>query len=154
MKTKGSKPVEHHDELDIIDSLGLTDDKPPVRLKHILLDRSSESDSSKEQLKNVLNGRMDEGNGEALFDAGLEDSGESMGFSKEEWELALERIRECVTDIKAEIRILMTRNLGSDMDIETSSKDQSCSGKLLIRRIPKDLDEVIETRIAVVGNGE
>lgn len=35
---------------------------------------------------------MDEGHGEALFDVGLEDSGESMGFSKDEWNFAYERL--------------------------------------------------------------
>ncbi|KAI9671377.1 MAG: hypothetical protein M1831_004286 [Alyxoria varia] len=151
-KTKGPKPVEHHEELDIIDSLGLSDDKPPVRLKHLLLDRGPEVDSSKEQLNGVLNGRVEEGYGEALFDVGLEDSGDSMGFSKEEWDLALERIRERCADIKAETRMLMTRNVGGHVDVETSPKDKSCSGKLLVRRIPTDMDDVIETRIAVVGN--
>ncbi len=84
--------TEDHAELDILDSLNLADDIPTIRLRHILLDNSDTGTESVKQLTNLLNGRMDEGHGEALFDVGLEDSGESMGFSKDEWNFAYERL--------------------------------------------------------------
>jgi len=41
------------------------------------------------------------------------------------------------------------------VDVDTTaSKDKSCSGKVMIRRHPDSVDDVIETRISVVGNGK
>lgn len=154
--TKTKTPViqEEHDELSIIDSLGLSDDAPPVRLKQILLDRGSNAAESTAQFKDVVSRRLDEGHGEALLDLGQEDSGESMGLTKEEWVHALERLTHVVKELKADHHILMTKNVGADTDVELAagSKDTSCTGKVMIRRIPEDVDDVIETRIAVVGN--
>ena len=76
-----------------------------------------------------------------------------MGFSKEEWEVALGRIRGCSDELGVDVSVLMTRNTGAETDIEASAKEKSCFGKVMLRTIPADVDEVIETRIAVVGNG-
>ncbi len=97
---------------------------------------------------------MDEGHGEALFDVGLEDSGESMGFSKDEWDFAYERLIATAKSLNAECRVLMTHNVGGEYEVGTEgARDKSCSGKLMVRRTPDGVDDVIETRIAVVGNG-
>ncbi|KAJ9618885.1 hypothetical protein H2203_008701 [Taxawa tesnikishii (nom. ined.)] len=74
--------TEEHAELDILDSLGLTDESTHVRLKHLLLDKGEDADESISLLTGVINGRLEEGHGEALFDLGLEDSGDPMGFTK------------------------------------------------------------------------
>jgi len=96
-----------------------------------------------------------EGHGEVLFDVGLEDNGESMGFTIENWEFALERIGIVCDQIKADYKILMTRNVGGDVDVgPRDAKDIGASGKIILRRRPEGVDAVIETRIAVVGNGE
>lgn len=95
-KANGAPAVpEHHDELDIIDSLGLSDDAPPVRLKHLLLDDSGVKDESISKLKEILLKRLDEGHGEAVVDVGLEDSGESMALTQPEYEAAFARIQVC-----------------------------------------------------------
>ena len=147
---------EHHDELDIIDSLGLSDDAPPVRLKQLLLDTSESKDERVAQLKeDILSKRLDEGFGEAIFDVGLEDSGESMGFTQSEYDAAFARIQSVAKSLEADVRILMTRNIpGSKHDIPHTAgvRDNSCSSKVLIRRSPRSIDNVIETRMAVVGN--
>lgn len=157
MTTKDSKTnaaIVEHAELDILDSLGLTDDTPHVRLKHLFLDQSPETaEASISQLKTVLSGRLDEGRGEALVDVGQEDNGDSMGFEKTDWDVAYERIALCAKALKAECRLLITRNVGGPSDVEVTGKDKSCTGKVMIRRIPQSVDDVIETRIAVVGNG-
>lgn len=100
--------------------------------------------------------RLIEGHGEALFDVGLEDNGDSMGFSKENWDFALERIGTVCEQLKADYKILMTRNVGGDGDIEVGprdAKEKGVSGKMILRQRPEKVDDVIETRIAVVGNG-
>jgi len=97
---------------------------------------------------------MLEGNGETLFDLGREDNGETMSFSTDQWDVALDRIRRAGAILQAECRILMTRNVGGPEDIEIpNEKDKSASGKIMIRQEPETPEDVIETRIAVVGNG-
>jgi GTPase len=101
----------------------------------------------------MVQSRIDEGRGETLFDLGLEDNGESMGFTKEQWEIALRRITEAASSIKAAVRVLLTFNVGGPEEAQTKNpKDSSSHGKLLIRQEPETAEEVIETRIAVVGN--
>lgn len=146
--------AEEHDELDIIDQLGLDDESATtVRLKHILLDQGASADESVALLSNHLNARLLEGHGEALFDLGLEDNGDPMGFSKDDWDFALARLEKAAADVNADFRVLMTRNIGGDVDVgPANAKDTSVSGKLIVRHRPESVDDVIETRIAVVGN--
>ncbi|KAI4214220.1 MAG: hypothetical protein LQ351_003305 [Letrouitia transgressa] len=145
--------TEHHAELDILDSLDLAETSVHVRLKKLLLDPSDESEDTLQQLEDVLQSRILEGNGEALFDLGQEDNGETMSFSKEQWDVALDRIRRASKLLRAECRVLLTRNVGGPEEVEKANeKDKSCTGKLLIRQTPKTTEDVIETRVAVVGN--
>ena len=120
-------------------------------MKSWLLDTSNEAPDL-QQLSGLLQSRIDEGHGEALFDLGLEDNGDSMGFTKEQWSLALGRITEAASLIKAAVNVLLTFNVGGDKESKTQTKEKACHGKLLIRQAPATAEEVIETRIAVVGN--
>ncbi|TID13020.1 putative elongation factor tu gtp binding domain-containing protein [Venturia nashicola] len=158
-KPAGVQPqpvLEEHDELAIIDQLGLAEETYTIRLKQVLLDDGPETrEDSIKQFREYVVGRLDEGNGEYMFDLGLEDNGESMGFGKKEWDFALQRLNTCTDEVEADCRVLMTRNIeGSEVEIgpRDGGKDISCSGKLMVRRRPKNVDDVIETRIAVVGN--
>jgi len=146
--------TEDHAELDIIDQLGLSDTPHQVRLKDWLLDQSEDvGTTSLPPLTDLVQTRIDEGHGETLFDLGLEDNGESMGLAKEQWDRALARITEAAHSLKADVRVLLTYNVGGAEEAQTQNpKDPSCHGKLLIRQSPATAEEVIETRIAVVGN--
>ena len=149
-----SVTTEDHAELDILDSLNLSETSAHVKLKDLLLDTTEDADDTLQQLSNVLQSRILEGHGEALFDLGQEDNGESMGLSKEQWDAALDRIRRATTILKADYRILMTRNVGGDEEVgPINEKDKSATGKIMIRQKPETVEDVIETRIAVVGNG-
>ncbi|KAL8908150.1 MAG: hypothetical protein Q9207_000973 [Kuettlingeria erythrocarpa] len=148
-----SAVTEHHAELDILDTLNLAETSDHVRLKVLLLDTGDDAEVTLQQLSNVLQDRLLEGNGEALFDLGQEDNGETMNFSKEQWDVALDRIRRAASILRAECRILLTRNVGGSEEAEDiNEKDRSCTGKILIRQTPETTEDVIETRIAVVGN--
>jgi GTPase len=149
-----AEPVaEDHAELDILDSLGLSDGPNHVKLKDWLLDTSKDPIETLSQLSALLQTRMDEGHGETLFDLGLEDNGDSMGFTREQWDTALRRVTEAGTTIKATVNTLLTFNVSGDKESQiANSKDTACHGKLLIRQAPATAEEVIETRIAVVGN--
>ena len=149
-----STKYEEHAELDILESLNLAETSTQVKLKELLLDGGEDAEVTLSQLGNVLQKRMLEGHGETLFELGQEDNGESMGFSKEQWDVALDRIRRAASINQAECRVLMTRNVGGDEEVETpNEKDKSCSGKVMVRQAPETPEDVIETRIAVVGNG-
>ena len=149
-----STQYEEHAELDILDSLDLAETSSQLRLRDLLLDSSEDAEVTLQQLSEVLQKRMLEGNGETLFDLGQEDNGESMAFSKEQWDVALDRIRRAAKTLQAECRILMTRNVGGPEEVGTvNEKDKSATGKIMIRQEPETPEDVIETRIAVVGNG-
>ncbi|KAL8995517.1 MAG: hypothetical protein Q9188_006785 [Gyalolechia gomerana] len=148
-----STVTDHHAELDILDTLNLAETSNHVRLKVLLLDTGEDAEVTLQQLSNVLQDRLLEGHGEALFDLGQEDNGETMNFSREQWDVALDRIRRAASILRAECRILLTRNVGGQEEAETQNeKDKSCTGKILIRQEPQSIEDVIETRIAVVGN--
>lgn len=145
--------TEHHAELDILDQLGLADTPNNVKLKDLLLDSSPEAEATLEQLSGIVRARIEEGHGEALFDIGQEDNGESMGFDKEQWDLALSRLRQASKELKAECRVLLTYNVGGSEEAQTkSARMKDACGKVLIRQAPGTTEDVIETRIAVVGN--
>ncbi|KAL8860058.1 MAG: hypothetical protein Q9178_003607 [Gyalolechia marmorata] len=148
-----SAATEQHAELDILDTLNLAETSNHPRLKVLLLDTGEDAEVTLQQLSNVLQGRLLEGNGEALFDLGQEDNGETMNFSKEQWDVALDRIRRAASFLRAECRILLTRNVGGFEEAETTNaKAKGCLGTLLLRQEPETIEDVIETRIAVVGN--
>lgn len=154
--TYGTQSIvtEEHAELDILDSLNLSDEPQQVRLKQLLLDKTDDADESISLLTGVLNGRLEENNGEMLFDLGLEDNGDSMNFTKEDWDFAYSRIQQITNSILADTKLLMTKNVGGDVEIDNvNAKEKAVTGKMIIRRRPQSVDDVIETRIAVVGNG-
>ncbi|KAL6165984.1 hypothetical protein ACJQWK_07356 [Exserohilum turcicum] len=143
--------LDDHDELSVLDELGLSDDnKSHIRLRTLLTDAAEENVAA---LADHIKDRLAEGHGEVLFDVGLEDTGDSMGFTKEVWESAIERIALACEQIKADYKMLMTRNVGGDVEVgPRDAKDTGCSGKMILRKRPESVDDVIETRIAVVGN--
>ncbi|KAL8972140.1 MAG: hypothetical protein Q9183_000707 [Haloplaca sp. 2 TL-2023] len=149
-----SGATEHHSELDVLDTLDLGESSGQVRLRSLLLDDSGDANNvTLGQLSKVIGERLLEGNGETLFDLGQEDNGESMNFSKEQWDVALDRIRRASQQLRAECRILLTRNVGNAEEAEVKNeKVTACQGKILIRQDPETTEGVIELRIAVVGN--
>lgn len=145
--------TDDHAELDIIDQLGLSDTPSTVRLKEWLLDNSTDAEVTLQQLTSLVQSRIEEGHGEALFELGQEDNGESMLFSREQWDAALDRLRQAAATLKADVRVLLTHNVGGPEETDVpSDKIKGACGKLLIRQSPATVEDVIETRIAVVGN--
>ncbi|KAK4212004.1 P-loop containing nucleoside triphosphate hydrolase protein [Rhypophila decipiens] len=143
--------VDHHEELDdILDSLNLSDPAPRVRLRDLLLSAQGDAESL-QKLVDVLDERLVEGHGETVFDLGFEHNGDSMKLTREEWATAYTRMVEAAKKLRADCQLLLTKNVGGDLD-GTPTKDMECSGKVMIRQAPATVEEVIETRIAVVGN--
>lgn len=159
--------TEYHEELDILDTLNFDESEPQVPLRQLLLPSPEHEESNQAKLAEHIAERLAEGHGEAMFDLGFENSGDSMRLTRAEWDIALARLQEAARKQHADFNVLLTRNVGGEKECESTAggsegkeKDKSkdkykdCTGKILIRQTPTTVEEVIETRIAVVGNGE
>ncbi|KAK7733058.1 hypothetical protein SLS53_008387 [Cytospora paraplurivora] len=144
---------DNHDaELDdILDALELSDRGPRARLHELLL---AADDSSLQDLVDVMVSRIEEGHGETLFDIGFEHNGDPVHLNRADWDKAWARLQEAAKKANADCQLLLTRNVGGDVETQVvgSDKEKDCSGKVLIRQNPATIENVIETRIAVVGN--
>lgn len=149
-----SRIAEDHAELEILDQLGLSDGPKSARLKDLLLGTGEEDPgTSLQTLAGILQSRIDEGHGETIFDLGLEDGGDSMGFGVAQWNQALQRLREAAEMLPAYCRILVTYNVGDSSESPVKNERLKDSwGKLLIRQPADSVEEMTEIRIAVVGN--
>ncbi|KAL3473141.1 P-loop containing nucleoside triphosphate hydrolase protein [Aspergillus californicus] len=144
---------EGHAELDILDQLGLSDDPKTVKLKDLLLNPCDNSEESTKTLAEILQNRIDEGHGETIFDLGLEDGGESMSLELDQWNTALQRLRDVANTLPAFCRILLTYNVGGAEESRTpSDRIKGAWGKILIRQPAETVEEMAEIRMAVVGN--
>ena len=133
-----------------MNSLDIADTSPQVRIKELLL---SADEDQLALLKNVLELRLEEGHGETIFEIGFENNGDAMGFNKKEWDVALKRLKEAAGKLNSDCQLLLTNGVGGEVEGETGeSKEKDCTGKVLVRQHPASVEEVIETRIAVVGN--
>ncbi|KAK1839369.1 GTP-binding protein 1 [Colletotrichum chrysophilum] len=156
--TAAAAGTEHqHAELDeLFDTLDLADAAGPgVRLKDLLLAADADNDDeSLKKLEDILNERITEGHGETVFELGFENNGDSMALSLEQWNAAYTRVQEAAKRIRAHCQLLITKNVGGDVEAPSAKlgKDSHCSGKIMIRQSPATVEDVIETRIAVVGN--
>lgn len=158
--------AEHHEELDeLFDNLDLDDAGPQIPLKTLLL--GNDDDATLEKLQQLVAERVAEGCGEAVLEIGYENSGEPMQLTLDEWNKAYAQLEEAARLAGATCQLLITKNVGGDVkssatvptagaaagSAPSKDKDTGCSGKVLIRQLPSEIEEVIETRIAVVGNG-
>ncbi|KAJ6144840.1 GTP-binding protein 1 [Penicillium chermesinum] len=129
-----SRDLDDHAELEILDQLGLSDAPRTAKLKDLLLGTGDDTDDQLQDLASVIQTRVDEGLGETIFDLGLEDGGDSMGFDLSQWETALQRLREATETIPAHCRVLLTYNVGGPEEAANNMEDMA------------------EIRMAVVGN--
>jgi GTPase len=141
--------VEDHAELDILNDLDLTDNTPQVRLKELLL---GDDEESLTKLVNLIDTRIEEGHGETVFEVGFENNGETMALTTDEWQVAMKRLLAAATKCRADCQTLLTNGVGGPAEGESVKESKDCTGKILIRQHPATVEEVIETRIAVVGN--
>lgn len=150
LRKPGGDAQDEHDELSIIETLGLSDDtQPSARIRDLLL---GSQDENGPKLKDLIASRLAEGRGETMFDVGIDNTTEEpMGFTKEEYDYAMKSIKGAAAGLKASITILITHNLG--IDGEEPPDDRGASSMLLIRKQPESLEDLLEIRVAVVGNG-
>ncbi|KAG5980162.1 hypothetical protein E4U54_006827, partial [Claviceps lovelessii] len=152
--SKTAHPEHHHEELDeLFDNLDLADTAPRISLKDLVL---GEGEDNVKRLRDVIADRIDEGMGETVFELGYEYNGQSMGLGLQDWNAAYKRVVEAAKSAGADCELLLTKNVGGKVEAESTiskpEKNGGCNGKILIRRVPTNVEDVIETRIAVVGN--
>ncbi|GAW19191.1 hypothetical protein ANO14919_086750 [Xylariales sp. No.14919] len=158
--TASAQPAtEYHEELDILDTLNFNESEPQIPLRQLLLPPTEYDEANQAKLAGHVAERLAEGHGEAMFDLGFEDNGESMRLTRGEWDVALARLKDAAKKHRADCAVLLTKNVGGDTEAESSAaggenkdKGKDCTGKILVRQTPSTAEEVIETRIAVVGN--
>ncbi|KAL4887406.1 GTP binding protein [Aspergillus karnatakaensis] len=143
---------EDHAELDILDQLGLSDEPKTIKLKDLLLSAEDVEQNIK-ALAEILQSRIDEGHGETIFDLGLEDGGESMTLTLDQWNSGLQRLRDSATTLSAFCRILLTYNVGGPEESRVpNERIKGAWGKVLVRQPAETVEEMAEIRMAVVGN--
>ncbi|KAF5130406.1 GTP-binding protein 1 [Metarhizium anisopliae] len=152
--TSSANDAEHHEELDeLFDNLDLADTAPRIPLRDLVL---GTDDHTLEKLHDVIAERIEEGMGETVFELGYENNGDSMNLTADDWNTAYKRLAAAAKAAGADCELLLTKNVGGELEAESTAnkpdKGGGCNGKILIRRVPTNVEDVIETRIAVVGN--
>ncbi|KIE01608.1 GTP-binding protein 1, partial [Metarhizium majus ARSEF 297] len=152
--TSSANDAEHHEELDeLFDNLDLADTAPRIPLRDLVL---GTDDHTFEKLHDVIAERIEEGMGETVFELGYENNGDSMKLTADDWNTAYKRLVAAAKAAGADCELLLTKNVGGEVEAESTAnkpdKGGGCNGKILIRRVPTNVEDVIETRIAVVGN--
>ncbi|KAI9269249.1 P-loop containing nucleoside triphosphate hydrolase protein [Phascolomyces articulosus] len=97
-------------------------------------------------LEQLISTRLEEGHGETLFEVGLEDDGEKMMLTDEEYKKALSTIGTVVAKLDSDYSIVEER--GKD----PAQKQEGTVANLMIRKRLKSVEDLLEIRIAVVGN--
>ncbi|KAL3289897.1 hypothetical protein HHI36_023285 [Cryptolaemus montrouzieri] len=87
--------------------------------------------------------RLREGNGEAIYEIGVEDSGNLTGLSQWDMSASLQTLQRMAKKLGATTTILRERTLDNNRTV----------AEVLVRKIPDDQNN-IEIRIAVLGNAD
>lgn len=90
-----------------------------------------------------LKWRLREGNGEAIYEIGVEDSGILAGLSSWDMTASLQTLQKMALKLEATTTILRERTLDNGRSI----------AEVLVRKIPDDQNN-IEVRVAVLGNAD
>ncbi|KAG9325261.1 hypothetical protein KVV02_000009 [Mortierella alpina] len=132
------------------------------------------TESNVESLQTLLAARIREGSGETLFEIGVEEDGTPMKLNDTEYQTALSTVRTAAAAVGAEVAVMFEKSAGDStapsipdsQDKDTSSiltessvspaadADQSLfkSSYVMVRKTPKSVEELLELRVAVVGN--
>lgn len=94
-----------------------------------------------EHLVTQMKWRLREGQGEAIYEIGIEDNGNLVGVSNVDLQSSLNTLRKMAVKLGASIHVLREKQLPEDKKL----------AEVLVRKVPDDQDN-IEIRIAVLGN--
>ncbi len=93
------------------------------------------------ELVTQLNFRLAEGQNSCLYQLGVLDNGKKKGLSPDHLSASIETLKRMATELGAEATVL-SESVGREGN----------TASVLVRRIPKALEEYLDVRIAVAGN--
>lgn len=120
------------------DDLLPEDDEGSVEYKWRLVNPSPDRFA---QLVTQLNFRLSEGNGEAIYELGVEDNGRKKGLPPSVLASSLETLTRMAHELGSETQVLR----------EGDGKEGRVA-QVLVRKVPKTLEDYLDIRIAVAGN--
>ncbi|KAF9166465.1 hypothetical protein BGX21_000109 [Mortierella sp. AD011] len=174
--TPGATPLDDFDINDMDDPLaGFEAQRSGIKDLSLKEQFLNPTDSNIESLQTLLAGRIREGSGETLFEIGIEEDGAPMNLTDEEYQTALSTVKTAATAVGAEIAVMYEQIPGAlpvpapdskavspPAEAESASSaaptaegDQAATFRrsyVMIRKIPKSVEELLEIRVAVVGN--
>merc|ERR1719308_277490 len=100
------------------------------------------SASRLEHLVTQMKWRLREGNGEAIYEMGVEDSGIMTGLSEEDMDSSLDTLQEMARRLGATVQVLRQRR------IETRTV-----AEILVRKVPDD-QQAIDLSVCVLGSAD
>ncbi|GAA5807374.1 hypothetical protein MFLAVUS_000734 [Mucor flavus] len=118
-------------------------------LKDILLNPTQQDI---EYLTNLLSQRIDQGRGEALFEIGIEEDGSEMNLSHQDYVKCIETISTVTNTLEADFADIDELNQIDSTTTATTRNKNNVVAHLMIRKRPKSVQDLLEIRVAVVGN--
>ncbi|XP_025103681.1 GTP-binding protein 2-like isoform X1 [Pomacea canaliculata] len=105
------------------------------------------SASRLEHLVTQMKWRLEEGNGEAIYEIGVEDNGILTGLTEMDLQASLVTLETMANRLGASLTVLRERIMEPEGDVTECKKVM----EILIRKVPDD-QEFIDLRLAVLGN--
>ncbi|CAO0798627.1 unnamed protein product [Mucor circinelloides] len=122
--------------------------QPTKALKEILLNPTQQDIA---YLTDSISTRIDQGRGETLFEIGLEEDGTSMNLTQDEYNTCIETIRTVTDKLGADFANIDELNT-LDPTAKPANSSTSDVYHLMIRKRPQSVQDLLEIRVAVVGN--
>ncbi|KAL8615644.1 GTP binding protein [Nucella lapillus] len=105
------------------------------------------SPSRLEHLVTQMKWRLEEGNGEAIYEIGVEDNGILTGLNEADLQASLATLEKMASRLGASLSILREKVV----ELEQKNSEQRRALEILVRKVPDD-QEFIDLRLAVLGN--
>lgn len=104
------------------------------------------SDSRFEHLVTQMKWRLQEGQGEAIYEIGVEDSGLLAGLTPTELKASMETLDRMASKLGATISVLRTKDIEGGEELKNVAE-------VLVRKVPEN-QQFIDLRLAVLGNAD
>ena len=104
------------------------------------------TDQRLEHLVTQMKWRLREGQGEAIYEIGVEDNGLMTGLSGEDMDSSLDTLREMARRLEATVQVLRDR-------VVVTEDGPRMVAECLVRKVPED-QQCIELRVCVLGSAD
>ncbi|KAI9282677.1 P-loop containing nucleoside triphosphate hydrolase protein [Sporodiniella umbellata] len=103
--------------------------------------------ADRQWLTETISARIEQGQGEALFEIGSEEDGTAMALTEQEYQTAIETLTAVAHGLEADLT-----DLEALIELEINKTPTTESSHVMIRKRCKTVQDVLEVRVAVVGN--